>query len=276
MRTLFIVLTLVSYAPLANTDECKKMLESAFNKVAKTQSRNTCSSMRISDNEYTRQSNFVSFTETFLNTRSTDIVCSGDTIQFKGKINKKNIDELFNLIALKIPSDDDMIRTALVKASLDPTKFRNNKSTSCNSKNDTIKKKTKSEDKKECLPKKLIISSEGGLLDQALRLYGLVNHLQLEVYVPDGEICMSACTHLGIFAKDFKWSPKSLFMFHGPQTGGNQIVNSIITNCEEYNNVGIFWQFEHRFPQEIVNGMNIHTNFFVTGAEYQKYIKKSP
>ena len=129
--------------------------------------------------------------------------------------------------------------------------------------------KKKEQDPVTCQPKKLVISSEGGELKAALKLYYFVRKNLLSVEIPDYGICMSACTHIRNFSESFSAGPNSLFMFHRPHVMGLTIKQRLFKKCQTYGEfikdqtLEAFWQLENLFPDQVKEGINQFEDFFV-------------
>lgn len=207
------------------------------------------------------------------------VTCSGETIFFRGEINDLSVRKLFELINMKYSVAHSEISKMLSEIGVSyhtdmPLISKcNNEDTAIIKKNNYNffykKSKKKEKDPVTCQPKKLVVSSEGGELTAALKLYYFVRENSLSVEIPGYGICMSACTHIRNFAESFSVGPNSLFMFHRPHTMGLTIKLRLLEICQTYEQfiedqaLEVFWQLENFFPDQVKEGINQFEDFFV-------------
>ena len=205
------------------------------------------------------------------------VTCDGETIFFKGKINHSSVSKLFKLVNMKYPVAYSEIAGILSEMGVS---YHTNMPVIPKCDNSNISKNYYSyiikelKEKKQnplvtCQPKKLVISSEGGELRAALRLYYFVRKNLLSVEIPDYGVCMSACTHIRDFSEAFSAGPNSVFMFHRPHVMGLTITRRIFKVCRTYEEfintqtLEAFWQLEDFFPEQVIEGINRFEDFFV-------------
>ncbi len=218
------------------------------------------------------------YTVNYLSSRRTAIYCKDNVITFEGKISEENLKQLMSVINFEVESWDILAQKALRKAGQAVTSpLFANQPVNLNILNPkSIKTK---EVVGDCLsPKKLVISSEGGELTAAIKLYSIVSKLNLEVKIKESGICMSACTHLPLFAKKFNVGKDSLFMFHHPNipgVGEIKRLNYFKDNPEttaSNNRVRAFWGFDLRASNSIKDNIERFGDFFVE-AKYLSLLK---
>lgn len=203
------------------------------------------------------------------------VTCEGETIFFTGGINHSSVRKLFRLVDMKYPVEQSEIADMLYEIGVDISVIPR-----CYSRNNYIIKeyltnhleifKTREQDPVRCQPKKMVISSQGGTAHAALRLYYFIRKNSLSVEIPNGGICMSACTHIRNFSESFSAGPDSLFMFHGIHLMGRTLKRELITVCSNSEEDLIknqikeaFWQMDTFFSEQVREGVNQFGNFFV-------------
>ena len=214
----------------------------------------------------------------YLLNQTPSVTCSGETIFFRGEINHSSVSKLFKLINMKYSVAYSEIARILSEIGVN---YHTDISLipKCDDNNNIIeqpvfyfilkKSKKKEQDPVTCQPKKLVISSIGGELKAALKLYYFVRKNLLSVEIPDYGICMSACTHIRNFSESFSAGPNSLFMFHRPQVMGLTIKQKLIFKCQTYEKfiedqeLEAFWQLDNLFLDQVKEGINQWGDFFV-------------
>ena len=214
--------------------------------------------------------------ERYLIRGTSSVTCDGETIFFKCKINHSSVSKLFKLVNMKYPVAHSEIADILSEIGVIyhtdmPSIPKCDNGNIKNHYSYIIKdfKEKKQDPVVTCQPKKLVISSEGGELRAALRLYYFVRKNLLSVEIPDSGIYMSACTHIRDFSESFSAGPNSLFMFHRPHVMGLTITHRIFKVCRTYEEfiktqtLEAFWQLENFFPEQVKEGINQFEDFFV-------------
>lgn len=218
------------------------------------------------------------WTQMYLLRQIPSVTCKGETIFFRGKINHSSVRKLFKLVNMEYPVARSEIAGILseigVNYQTDMPAIPKCDSDDIFEKNyyfyilKDLKEK-KQDPPVTCQPKKLVISSPGGELQAALRLYYFVRKNLLSVEIPDYGICMSACTRIRHFSESFSAGPNSLFMFHRPHVMGLTITHRIFKVCRTYKQfienqtLEAFWQLEDLFPEQVIEGINLFEDFFV-------------
>lgn len=209
------------------------------------------------------------YTVNYLSSRKAKIYCKDNVITFEGKISEKNIKQLINIINFKVDNWDILAQATLKKAEqvvISPL-FANQRLNS-NIFNLKLERTRKVIDNCSS-PKQLIISSEGGELTAALKLYSIVSTLNLEVKIKESGICMSACTHLPHFAKRFEIGRDSLFMFHNPNIAGIGEIKVLLPlkndpeRIASNNRVRAFWGLDRSTSNSIKGNVERFGDFFI-------------
>lgn len=218
------------------------------------------------------------WTQMYLLRQISSVTCKGETIFFRGKINHSSIRKLFKLVNMKYPVAHSEIASILSEVGVNyhtdmPAipKYDDDEIFETNYYYYILKnlKEKKQDPPVTCQPKKLVISSPGGELQAALRLYYFVRKNLLSVEIPDYGICMSACTRIRHFSESFSAGPNSLFMFHRPHVMGLTIKYRIFKVCRTYKQfienqtLEAFWQLEDLFPEQVKEGIRRFEDFFV-------------
>ena len=214
--------------------------------------------------------------KSFLKQKSS-VRCSGETVFFTGAIDHSSVRKLFELVNMSYPASHSEIAEMLSEIGVSyhtdmPLNLRICDNTASfedrHYKYHRIVLKEK-QAPVQCQPKKLVISSTGGGLTAALRLYYFVWKNSLSVEIPNNGICMSACTHIQNFSESFSAGPDSLFMFHRPHFIGHTIKFRFTRICQTYEqfitdqNLEAFLQLGSLLPNQVKENINQFEDFFV-------------
>jgi hypothetical protein len=172
----FYIFALMTFAWSSSSWECENQVQLATEKLQRVHNKGiACHTPTTYKKPSTEQNRYKEQTESYLRSRETVVSCKNDTITFNGEINKTNVDKLYSLLNPSMKNDEDMILRALSSTSIGQVKIKEVDERKCSPKKVTILKKSDFSEHDQtrvlCEPKSIKISSEGGTLSQALRLY---------------------------------------------------------------------------------------------------------